>query len=94
MNWFKKKIIAWVREDWEISLQPLTMHDDAVSVCSDLSSESIQFNIYNASGGIVIETRRYDQKTDRRINSLHVINDGEDFSESLAKIITFEKLKM
>jgi hypothetical protein len=59
----------------------------------DQPERAIQFTVYNASGGRVIETRRYDKKTDRHTNGLYVINNDADFGKEIDKIITMESLR-
>ena len=59
----------------------------------DQPERAIQFTVYNASGGRVVETRRYDKKTDRHTNGLYVINNDTDFGKEIDKIITMEALR-
>lgn len=59
----------------------------------DQPERAIQFTVYNANGGRVIETRRYDRKTDRNTNGLYVITSDQDFGREIDKIITMEALK-
>ena len=53
----------------------------------------IRFNVYNANGGRVIETNRYDRQKDRHINNLYVITSDQDFGREIDKIITMEHLR-
>jgi len=59
----------------------------------DLSSNSFRLNIYGASGGTIIETTKYDRKTDENRHSLHVVTEDKNLGEELAKIITMEQLR-
>ena len=59
----------------------------------DQPERAIQFTVYNANGGRVVETRRYDKKTDRNTNGLYVINNDADFGKEIDKIITMESLR-
>ena len=59
----------------------------------DQPERAIQFTVYNANGGRVVETRRYDEKTDRNTNGLYVINNDADFGKEIDKIITMESLR-
>jgi hypothetical protein len=59
----------------------------------DQPDRAIQFTVYNASGGRVIETRRYDRHKDRHSNGLYVITSDMDFGREIDKIITMEALK-
>ena len=59
----------------------------------DQPERALQFTVYVANGGRVIETRRYDKKTDRHANGLYVINNDSDFGKEIDKIITMEALR-
>lgn len=59
----------------------------------DQPERAIQFTIYNANGGRVVETRRYDRQKDRHSNGLYVITSDQDFGREIDKIITMEALK-
>lgn len=59
----------------------------------DQPERAIQFTVYTANGGRVVETRRYDRKTDRSTNGLYVITSEQDFGREIDKIITMESLK-
>jgi hypothetical protein len=59
----------------------------------DQPERAIQFTVYVANGGRVVETRRYDKKTDRNTNGLYVINNDADFGHEIDKIITMEALR-
>lgn len=59
----------------------------------DQPERAIQFTIYNASGGRVVETRRYDRQKDRHTTGLYVITNDQDFGREIDKIITMEALK-
>lgn len=58
-----------------------------------LRSTGMNFTIYNAEGGYVLEYHTYDNKTDTTENRIHIIQDNEDFGDRLAKIITLELLR-
>jgi hypothetical protein len=59
----------------------------------DQPERALQFTVYVANGGRVVETRRYDKKTDRNTNGLYVINNDADFGHEIDKIITMESLR-
>jgi hypothetical protein len=50
--------------------------------------------VYKASGGIVIETRAYDERKDRNNLGLYVITEDQDVGYEIGKIITYENLKL
>jgi hypothetical protein len=59
----------------------------------DQPERAVQFTVYSASGGRIIETRKYDKKTDRSSNGLYIITNDQDFGREIDKIITMEALK-
>ena len=65
----------------------------AVQSSSLDSDKGINFKVYKATGGTIIETTFYDRSRDRVQNSLHVITDDKDIGKELGKIITMESLK-
>jgi hypothetical protein len=60
---------------------------------ADLNSQSFRLNIYGASGGTIIETTKYDRKSDENRHSLHVVTEDKDLGQELSKIITMEQLR-
>jgi hypothetical protein len=106
MNFFKRMIVKWVREDWENASQP--MQDDCypspkmsrgntistISGRNHIDSEpTLQFKVYSAVGGKIVEFTRYDRKSDRHDHQVYIINKDEDFGEKIAKISTLEVLR-
>jgi len=59
----------------------------------DLNSQSFRLNIYGASGGTIIETTKYDRKSDENRHSLHIVTEDKDLGQEIAKIITMEQLR-
>lgn len=59
----------------------------------DQPERAIQFTVYVANGGRVVETRRYDRQKDRHTNGLYVITNDQDFGKEVDKIITMESLR-
>lgn len=60
---------------------------------NSLESYGMNFTVYRANGGHIIEHRTYDKRTDRNNNSLHIITDDKDLGEEIGKIITFESIR-
>ncbi len=68
-------------------------HEESIQADTTINSDGMRFNLYKASGGFVIETRMYDDRTDRHTNKLHIITDDQDLGEQIGKIITMESLR-
>lgn len=97
-NWFTKKC----REAWENSSHndraekyAVPGHSGALvsSHHGTLDARHTSFNIYNASGGFVVEVKCYDDKIERWQNSLHVVPKGKSLSKAIDQIILLEALK-
>jgi hypothetical protein len=58
-----------------------------------LRSNGMEFTLYVADGGYVLEYHSYDHKTDEQHNRIHLIPDSHDFGDQLSKIITMELLR-
>jgi hypothetical protein len=55
--------------------------------------KSIEFMVWFANGGRVVQTVRYDPKKDENVYSLHIISDDKNFGEEIDKILTVEALR-
>jgi hypothetical protein len=105
MNWFKRMVVGWVKEDWNNVRQeqddcyPSTKMSraDGISTISgraNVDSEpTLQFKVYSAVGGKIVEFSRYDPKSDRTDRQIYIIGKDEDFGETIAKISTLEALR-
>jgi hypothetical protein len=101
-RWFAKMS----REAWEDEKRQSQERESKVSINRlsnslvssgppniDQPDRALHFTVYNANGGRVIETRRYNTKTDRNATGLYVITSDKDFGREIDKIITMEALK-
>ena len=67
------------------------INDDRVSIGS--SKHRMNFVVYRANGGMMVEYNRYDDRKDQHHCELHIIHPDQDLGEALGKIVTFESLK-
>ena len=97
INWFKQKVIQWVREDWNKARpEQDVLVSNSISTVSKgrrLDQHGMNFTIYSANGGYVMEYSMYDPKTDERNNALHIITSDQDLGQGIAHIITLEMLR-
>jgi len=103
MNWFKRMVVKWVREDWDKASQEQDYPSPKLSRGINAiggggsrevnSDPTLQFKIYSAIGGKVVEFSRYDRQTDRTEHQVYIIGKDEDFGEKIAKISTLEVLR-
>jgi len=95
INWFKQKVIQWVKEDWN-NTRPgndVLVSNSTVSKGRRLDHNGMNFTIHSANGGYVMEYNTYDPRTDERNTALHIINSDQNLGQSIAHIITFEMLR-
>jgi hypothetical protein len=102
MNFIKRMVVKWVREDWDNARNivqqdcyPTPKNGIGIGISTrDVNSDpTLQFKIYNAIGGKVVEFSRYDRKSDRHNHDIYIIGKEEDFGEKIAKIAMLESLK-
>ena len=100
MNWFKRMVVKWVREDWDNARQEQNCYatvspKNGIGISTrDVNSDpTLQFKIYTAIGGKVVEFSRYDRQKDRHFHDIYIIGKNEDFGEKIAKIAMLESLK-
>lgn len=93
MKIFKKWFAKMCQEAWENAKENRSEQPIAVVESNGISGHGMNFTVYRASGGHIIEHRVYDRKTDRTNNSLHIITDDKDLGEEIGKIITYENLR-
>lgn len=87
----KQKFRSWLFDEEANSVsQGITIDEDSVQLSRD---KSIRFEIHNASGGRIVQTRRYDSQKDRHIENLYIITSEMDFGREIDKIITMEALR-
>jgi hypothetical protein len=101
MNFIKRMVVKWVRDDWDNARQEqdcfpspkLSRGMNTVSTRDVDSDPTLQFKIYNAIGGKVVEFSRYDRQKDRSFHDIYIIGKEEDFGQKIAKIAMLECLK-
>lgn len=91
MNWFKRLVIKWVREDWDNAKQTAISGSSlTVRESEGIDIEGIRFTVMPANGGYIMQTRHYDRKTDRHNFNTHLIHDGADIAEEIGRLVAFE----
>jgi len=89
MNWLKRKLRNWLNSDELIEVSAVIAGRNRDS----LQSMGMNFTIYQANGGTIVEINQYDHKTDRSDRSLHIITNEQDLGQGIAHIVTFEMLR-
>ena len=96
MGFFQRWLLKQVQQGHELERDsdvPVAMQISAEPRSIDQPERSVQFTVYTANGGRVIETRKYDRQKDRHNNNLYVITSDQDFGREIDKIITMEALR-
>ena len=99
-SWFNKWFANKCRQAWEDSRNMETEPGNYVTKASVglsrgriLDQRGMSFTIYSANGGYVMEYSKYDERTDRHNQTLHIIPSEQDLGQGIAHIITYEMLK-
>ena len=95
MKFFRKWFANQCKQAWEDANQLEKDIPQTIAAISprSIDSNGMNFTVYRANGGHVIETRKYDRKRDTNDHGLHIITDDKDLGEEIGKIITFENLR-
>jgi hypothetical protein len=96
MNFFRKWFAKQCKQAWDDSRNIIEadVPQKLSTVSRSIDSNGMNFTVYRANGGHIVETRQYDRKRDSNDHSLHIITDDKDLGEEIGKIITFERLKV
>jgi hypothetical protein len=95
MNWLKKKIIGWVREDRNESNRfqgraSISVVEDTTEIMDD----PIRFELQGVVGGHLLRVKHpYDHKQDRQPSTTYIIQSGEDIGSRISKIVNMELMK-
>ncbi len=95
MKWLKRLVANWAQQGSEENAKVsrgLVTSRDSEAVCGD--EPILNFKVYSAVGGKVVEFRRYDRHKDRNDSTTYIITNDQDFGERISKIATMEKLKL
>ena len=91
MRWLKRRLRNWLNEpDYDRgSERPISVketdHIEAEPV--------INFRIYSAQNGKILEFSKYDRAKDRNDRSVYIIGKGEDVAEKVSKCLSLELLR-
>lgn len=94
MKWLKRKLRNWVMDDSsELVLgRGISAKRDTELGITE-SSALLNFRVFDAVGGQVVEFTHYDTKTDRTNSTTYIITKDQNFGERISKIATMEMLK-
>ena len=84
------RLLRWAQNYDSIKL-PLV--DNDVTISNSIGARGMNFSLYSASGGYIVEYRHFDEKRGENINNLHIINSDENLGERIGQIVTLELLR-
>jgi len=100
INWINKWFNKKVEQAWnEVRNQAMPSEDSTMSNSTSIGrsrrieQNGMNFTIYNAVGGHIMEYSCYDERTDNYNKTLHIIPSDSDLCQSIAHTITYEMLK-
>jgi len=103
MNWFKKMVAKWVKEDWEnagniTSTESMALNKVPVRGVRSNSDSidghvGLNITVMAAIGGKIVTFRHYDRRKDDTNYRHYVIPDELDFERELGKMITMESIR-
>ena len=95
MKWLKKKLRKWVLDANEYTTEKSkgigASRDVEASMCD--AEPILNFRVFSAVGGQVVEFRRYDRVKDHSDTTTYIIQKDDDFGEKISKIANLELLK-
>ena len=102
-QWLRRKLLNLLNNDGEEAQPEIynTRNEKVRAIGIVGSSDSkqvqsdpiLQFRVFSAVGGRIVEFNQYDSKTDRRSSTTYIITHDQDFGERISKIATMESIK-
>ena len=88
-KWLRKKLLNIIYSEEKEPTGVLVKEGESIN-----SDPVLQFRVFGAVGGKVVEFSHYDRRTDRRNSTTYIITDDQDFGDRISKIATLESLKL
>jgi hypothetical protein len=86
LNWLGAGYMTIEQEEYNL------VAEDIRSPSVDV--EGLSFSVMPAQGGIIVQLRKFDDKTSRNTYSTHIIAEGQDVAEHIGKIVALELWKV
>jgi len=87
----RRRLLKWLSKDDDDNQVYLV--SESVTAPIRPSADGLNFVLYPAVGGHILECRHYDRRTDSNNNTLYMIHEDEDFAQQVAKSIMLEMMK-
>jgi len=92
MGFFRRKFAEWSRRAWN-DTNAVDLLTPMPGRCEVDTDPHMNFKIFGATGGYILEFRRYDKRTENYNGNLYVIPKEEDVGERVARIVNMEMMK-
>ena len=92
MGFFRRKFAEWSQRAWK-DANSVNLVEAMPARCEVDADPQMNFKIFGATGGYVLEFRRYDKRTENYNGNLYVIPKEEDVGERVARIVNMEMMK-
>lgn len=89
MNWLRRALRNWLQQE-----EPIMLKETVVAGRDTPRQDGLNFCLYRAVGGHVLECRVYNAKTDRHDGTLYMIHEDQDFATQVAQAIMMEQMKL
>ena len=89
----RRRLLKWLSRSEEDSRVYSISSNDIIAGPNRPSKDGLNFVLYPAVGGHILECRNYDRRTDANNSTLYMIHDDEDFAQQVAKSIMLEMMK-
>ena len=99
MKWLDNWILQRAKRIRQRNETTTSVNRLEMAVCKDDhhsiggSKHRMNFTVYRANGGMMVEYNRYDDRKDQHHCELHIVHPDENLGDALSKIVTFESLK-
>jgi hypothetical protein len=102
MKWLKRKVIKWVEDDWNDKRDQPDWGDANVKSSGSVgisprkvpdSVPSLNFRIYSAQNGDVLEFTKYDERTHQHDITVYIVSKETNMGEFVSKCMSLELLK-
>ena len=101
MKWVKRRIIRWINQGLCESDEPTddtSYHASTKGGCgigssSPRSAPQLNFRIYSAVNGQILEFNRYSTVTDREETTVYLVEKNENIGDYVSKCLTVESMR-
>jgi len=87
----RRRLLKWLSKEEDNNQVYLV--SDSVTSPTRPSKDGLNFVLYPAVGGHILECRNYDRRTDTNNSTLYMVHEDQDFAQQVAQSIMLEMMK-